>query len=957
MVGVRPGEEVMVGLVVALMFVAWAGLALGQSSIDALLFARFGVELLPLLYVLLGVLSAVASLVVTGLLQRTPPRSLYVTIPLVLATLLVIGRFAVSSGTAAVYGALWLLAGVALLVQGFYLWGIAGLVTDTRQAKRLFPLFAAGGIAGAAMGGLVTGSLAAWLGAENLLLVWAVSLVAVTALARRLMARHAAPIAAMSRHGWRPLRAIRQGWQVMSGSTMLRWLAVAALLFSVLLYLLYLPFSAAAAERFPDAGRLAGFLGTFTGVATVMALLVSVLGAPRLFAGWGAPSVVVAYGVVYVAGFALLVFDSSFISLAAVRFVQLIAMQGLANSAWETMINVTPPERRDQARAFINGLPAQAGTALAGVMLLAGEERLGPSVLFAVGLSLALAAAFASWRAKRGYPGAVVETLRAGRPHVFDGSPLALVDAAAIDAVLSAVTDHNPRVRRIAVEMLDRLPESSQGEALRLALSDADAEVREAALRSIVTIGETVVLPNVAVLLADPQPDVRLAATDAIGELGGEASMLLGLIGDPDPTVRAQAASWVSGAHPGVLDSVLAPMSIDPDDRMRAIAVAAMGRAVDNVCYRLVADRHDDPSPTVRTAAARAMVEIDPERSLPTLIDMLGDGDPGVLSEVAVAIGRVGVTALAATAEALDRPETESGALLALKELPRRGVTGRIRWYAERQVAHSKEDAGLAAAIVADGDERWILIRDSLRGLSLREAGNAVRAAALLVDDSPLKEALDNLNSDDPAQRAGALELIDSSHEAALLHPLVSVLEGTEVEEGPLPIPKLLHHHDRWIRRCAEFATTPGDEMARTLPTLSVMERVLNLRKVPLFAHLAPHELERIAEVAEEEAHGDGDMINVEGEPGTDMHIVISGSVVVTHDGVEVARRGEGEVVGEMAVIADQPRMASLVADGDVRLLTIGRGQFTAILRERPDTALAVMRVLVQRLVERDSRL
>jgi CRP-like cAMP-binding protein len=49
--------------------------------------------------------------------------------------------------------------------------------------------------------------------------------------------------------------------------------------------------------------------------------------------------------------------------------------------------------------------------------------------------------------------------------------------------------------------------------------------------------------------------------------------------------------------------------------------------------------------------------------------------------------------------------------------------------------------------------------------------------------------------------------------------------------------------------------------------------------------------------------------------------------------------------------------MASLVADGDVRLLTIGRRQFTAILRERPDTALAVMRVLVQRLAERDSRL
>ncbi len=79
--------------------------------------------------------------------------------------------------------------------------------------------------------------------------------------------------------------------------------------------------------------------------------------------------------------------------------------------------------------------------------------------------------------------------------------------------------------------------------------------------------------------------------------------------------------------------------------------------------------------------------------------------------------------------------------------------------------------------------------------------------------------------------------------------------------------------------------------------------------------------------------------------------------MVVTHNGSEVARRGEGAVVGEMAIIADQPRSASLVADGDVRLLTIGRRQFTAILRERPDTALAVMRELVQRLAERDSRL
>ncbi len=299
----------------------------------------------------------------------------------------------------------------------------------------------------------------------------------------------------------------------------------------------------------------------------------------------------VGYGVMYVAGFALLVIDASFVTLAVVRFVQLVAMQGLANSAWETMINVTPPERRDQARAFINGIPAQAGTALAGVFLLIGEESLGQSVLFMVGFSLALLATFASWRAKRGYPGAVVETLRAGRPHVFDGSPLSLMDAAAIEAVCSAVTDHDPRVRRVAVEMLGALPGPSRLEPLRTALSDADATVGEAALRSIVIAGERDLLPDVTGMLDDAAAEVRLAATQAIGELGGDSASLLALIDDPDPMVRAEAASWVSRDDPAVLGSVLAPMSTDPDDRMRAIAVEALGRSAGGEALRLVADQ------------------------------------------------------------------------------------------------------------------------------------------------------------------------------------------------------------------------------------------------------------------------------------------------------------------------------------------------------------------------------
>jgi CRP-like cAMP-binding protein len=128
-------------------------------------------------------------------------------------------------------------------------------------------------------------------------------------------------------------------------------------------------------------------------------------------------------------------------------------------------------------------------------------------------------------------------------------------------------------------------------------------------------------------------------------------------------------------------------------------------------------------------------------------------------------------------------------------------------------------------------------------------------------------------------------------------------------------------------------------------------ELVLVLRRIPLFAALEPAELLRIAAIAEERSYTDGDALGVQGELGDEMHIVLEGTVhVVRADGDEVARRGTGDVVGEMSVITREPRVASLVAEGAVRTLRIGHREFEGMVRERPDIALAVMRVLAQRL-------
>ncbi len=142
-----------------------------------------------------------------------------------------------------------------------------------------------------------------------------------------------------------------------------------------------------------------------------------------------------------------------------------------------------------------------------------------------------------------------------------------------------------------------------------------------------------------------------------------------------------------------------------------------------------------------------------------------------------------------------------------------------------------------------------------------------------------------------------------------------------------------------------------------SVQTLSAVERVLFLRQVRLFADLPIDDLRQIASVAEEMTFDDGAILARQGEPGDILFIVVSGEITVTARGeggrrIDLGRRQAGDYVGEMAIIGDEVRMATLTAAGSVRTLYISRKQFQEILRLRPEVALAVMAGLSQRLRE-----
>ncbi|MFK7993398.1 MAG: cyclic nucleotide-binding domain-containing protein [Granulosicoccus sp.] len=138
---------------------------------------------------------------------------------------------------------------------------------------------------------------------------------------------------------------------------------------------------------------------------------------------------------------------------------------------------------------------------------------------------------------------------------------------------------------------------------------------------------------------------------------------------------------------------------------------------------------------------------------------------------------------------------------------------------------------------------------------------------------------------------------------------------------------------------------------------VSMDARIGLLKKVALFSTLHRVDLTQIARHSVERHYTAGQVLAKQGQSGDELFIIASGEISVrsiTEDGneIEVARRGAGDYVGELALLHEQSRMASLVAVSEVLVLTIDQAKFQRILRARPQTGQAITRTLVKRLSE-----
>jgi CRP/FNR family cyclic AMP-dependent transcriptional regulator len=134
------------------------------------------------------------------------------------------------------------------------------------------------------------------------------------------------------------------------------------------------------------------------------------------------------------------------------------------------------------------------------------------------------------------------------------------------------------------------------------------------------------------------------------------------------------------------------------------------------------------------------------------------------------------------------------------------------------------------------------------------------------------------------------------------------------------------------------------------------------LKSVPMFASFSPDQLRALVAMIMRRSAPRGSAILQEGAVADALYVVVSGRVKVMmgeEDGKEtiLSILGPGEFFGEMGLIDDNPRSATVMAIEPCELLAITRRDFRRCLLENPELAMAVMRVLVRRLREADRKI
>jgi CRP/FNR family transcriptional regulator, cyclic AMP receptor protein len=128
------------------------------------------------------------------------------------------------------------------------------------------------------------------------------------------------------------------------------------------------------------------------------------------------------------------------------------------------------------------------------------------------------------------------------------------------------------------------------------------------------------------------------------------------------------------------------------------------------------------------------------------------------------------------------------------------------------------------------------------------------------------------------------------------------------------------------------------------------------LRRVPLFSDLSDRELKQVADSMKERTFDAGQTVTQEGKGGIGFFVIADGTAKVSVGGKEVRSIGTGDYFGEIGLVADMDRTATITADSELRCYGMTSWDFRPLVESNASIAWKMLQVLAQRLKEAEAK-
>ena len=388
-------------------------MAIARGVSNTLFLRRYGIEYLPVIFLIQGLTLGSLSLVYATVADRYPPERVMTAILGVVVGMVMALWLAANLGAPdMVWGALYLLYVTAAETLALHATLYVGATFYGEQAKRLAPVAFAGGPVGDMLGGITLILLAPRLGAEAIALLWplfaglALSLV----LIRHRHDINRLPGASRSRHLAQTLRQLRQGREFLRRSALLRHVSLSVMYSVIAVFISAYLFKRIFAETLHDAESLAAIYGLIILVSGASTFLLQMGLVPALIQRFGLRNMNLVFPLTLFASLVAFFSPWALAAATAAAYNRYVLLAGVRNPVRALMLQALPDAMQGRVRALALVVMTPAAMIASGLILYFWHGS--QTAIALIACAAALLSLRSAWLANRAYADALISTLR-----------------------------------------------------------------------------------------------------------------------------------------------------------------------------------------------------------------------------------------------------------------------------------------------------------------------------------------------------------------------------------------------------------------------------------------------------------------------------------------------------------------------------------------------------------------